>query len=85
MGKRRGESGKSTGKLRLGRYRHYRGNMYEVIGTAKHGHTLEDMVIYRSIGKSYDDQLLVRPLELFTEKVEIEGRNVPRFSYVGEE
>ena len=68
--------------LKLGKYKHYKGNEYEVIGVAKHTETLEEFVVYRAL---YGDRdLWVRPLEMFTEEVEFEGRLVPRFEYVGE-
>ena len=68
--------------LQLGRYRHYKGNEYEVIGVAKHSETLEELVVYRAL---YGDfALWVRPLKMFLEDVEIDGKKVPRFQYVGE-
>lgn len=65
--------------LKLGKYRHYKGKDYEVIGLAKHSETLEELAVY------YDDKrdLWVRPLKMFTEDVEIEGKKVPRFKYIG--
>ncbi len=68
--------------LRLGQYKHYKGNLYEVIGVAHHSETLEDMVVYRAL---YDDfDLWVRPLTMFLENVEINGITMPRFEYLGE-
>jgi len=70
-------------KLKLGKYRHYKGGEYEVIGVAKHSETLEDLVVYRTL---YGDQILwVRPLEMFREKIEIDGKKVPRYKYIGDE
>ena len=69
--------------LKLGKYRHYKGKDYEVIGVAKLEETLEDMVVYRPLYKTEYD-LLVRPLRVFTENVEINGKTVPRFEYIGE-
>lgn len=61
-----------------GRYRHYKGNEYEVIGIASHSETLEPMVVYR---KLYDDgSMWVRPAAMFAEDVVINGRNLPRFT-----
>lgn len=67
-------------ELKLGRYRHYKGNEYEVIGVAKHTETLEDLVIYR---KLYGERgLWVRPLAIFTEEVDMVDGKVPRFEYL---
>jgi hypothetical protein len=64
-----------------GRYRHYKGRDYIVIGTARHSETEEELVVYR---QDYGDHgLWVRPLAMFVETVEIEGRQVPRFQYIG--
>jgi hypothetical protein len=69
-------------QLRPGRYRHYKGNDYEVIGIARHSETEEEMVVYR---KLYGDHSLwVRPLAMFLEQVEVNGRLVPRFAPVDE-
>jgi hypothetical protein len=68
--------------IRPGRYRHYKGNYYEVIGVARHSETEEELVVYR---KLYDDySLWVRPLGMFMEDVLIDGCPVPRFKLVGE-
>jgi hypothetical protein len=64
--------------VRPGRYRHYKGNFYEVIETARHSETEELMVVYRCL---YGDHLLwVRPLEMFLENVRVDGHDVPRFA-----
>ncbi len=68
--------------LKLGKYKHYKGNEYEVIGVAKHSETLEELVAYQALYGNYD--LWVRPLKMFTEEVEINGKKIPRFKYVGE-
>jgi hypothetical protein len=65
-----------------GRYRHYKGNEYEVIGVARHSETEESLVVYR---KLYGDgSLWVRPLGMFMEDVLVSGRNTPRFERVGD-
>ena len=66
-----------------GRYRHYKGNFYEVIGVARHSESEEKLVVYRCL---YGDRSLwVRPIEMFMEKVVVDGSEVPRFSRCGEE
>lgn len=65
----------------LGRYRHYKGNEYEVLGIARHSETLEELVVYRAL---YGERgLWVRPKTMFMETVEVGGKAVPRFAYVG--
>jgi len=60
-----------------GTYKHYKGNLYEVIGIAKHSETLEELVVYRTL---YGDQKLwVRPLAMFLESVEVNGETILRF------
>jgi cyclomaltodextrinase / maltogenic alpha-amylase / neopullulanase len=68
--------------LKLGKYRHYKGNDYEVIGVAKHSETLEELVVYRALYGEFS--LWVRPLAMFIEDVEVDGKKMPRFEYVGE-
>jgi hypothetical protein len=61
-----------------GKYRHYKGNDYEVIGVATHSETREELVVYRPL---YGERALwVRPLVMFTETVVVEGKPVPRFA-----
>ena len=68
--------------MKLGIYEHFKGKRYEVIGVARHSETQEEMVVYR---KLYDDKSLwVRPLSMFSEEVERDGKYVPRFRFVGE-
>ncbi|HEX9079283.1 MAG TPA: DUF1653 domain-containing protein [Desulfuromonadaceae bacterium] len=66
-----------TETIRPGRYRHYKGNEYQVIGIARHSETEEEMVVYRTLYG--DHSLWVRPRAMFLELVEVEGRQVPRF------
>jgi hypothetical protein len=64
-----------------GRYRHYKGNEYEVVGVARHSETGERLVVYRPL---YGDSgLWVRPLAMFAETVTVDGESVPRFAYLG--
>ena len=68
---------------RLGRYRHYKGGEYELIGVTRHSETLEPLALYRPL---YDDSgLWVRPYAMFFEEIEHEGRRQPRFAFVGSE
>ncbi len=68
--------------IRPGRYRHYKGNFYEVLDVARHSETEEELVVYR---KLYGDlSLWVRPLVMFLENVVVGGCEVPRFAWVGE-
>ncbi len=69
--------------VRPGRYRHYKGNDYQVIGIARHSETEEELVVYRCLYG--DHSLWVRPLAMFMEEVEVAGRLVPRFVRCGEE
>ena len=63
-----------------GRYRHYKGNEYEVIGVARHSETEEPLVVYRALYGEHG--LWVRPLAMFTGTVEVNGLSLPRFEWV---
>ncbi len=66
-----------------GRYRHYKGNNYKVVGLARHSESEEEMVVYQ---KLYGDfSWWVRPLTMFMEEVEADGARRPRFAFVKEE
>ncbi|HYE16800.1 MAG TPA: DUF1653 domain-containing protein [Tepidisphaeraceae bacterium] len=67
--------------IRPGRYRHYKGNAYEVVGVARHSETLEELVVYRPLYGPGD--LWVRPRAMFEGEVDVDGRRVPRFEYAG--
>jgi cyclomaltodextrinase / maltogenic alpha-amylase / neopullulanase len=69
-------------KIKPGKYRHYKGKEYEVIGIAKHSENLEDFVVYRALYG--DGQLWIRPCEMFLESIIFEGRKISRFEYVNE-
>ncbi|MBU0612597.1 DUF1653 domain-containing protein [Patescibacteria group bacterium] len=72
-------------EIKLGKYRHYKGREYEVTGIAKHSETLEDLVVYRALYDSEEfgnNSLWVRPLPMFIEEVEVNGKLVPRFKFV---
>lgn len=64
-------------KIKPGKYKHFKGNMYQVLGVAKHSETLEEMVVYKAL---YGDKgLWVRPAKMFTEIVKTDKYNGPRF------
>jgi len=68
-------------EIKLGKYRHYKGGEYEVIGVAKHSETTEEFVVYKALQDEGD--LWIRPLKMFLEEVEFSGKKVPRFKYIG--
>jgi len=66
--------------LKTGKYRHFKGKDYEVLFVAKHSETEEELVVYR---KLYGDMgVWVRPLKMFVEHIEVNGKKVPRFQYI---
>jgi hypothetical protein len=68
--------------IKPGRYRHFKGNEYGVVGVAKDSETLQTVVVYRAL---YGEQgLWVRPLEMFAELIERDGKTIPRLQNVGE-
>ena len=68
---------------RPGRYRHYKGNEYRVLGLARHSETLEPLVVYQPL---YGERgLWVRPAAMFVETIEVAGQRVRRFSFVAVE
>ena len=72
-------------QIKLGKYRHYKGKFYEVVGTAHHSETLEELVVYRALYNSKEfgeNALWVRSRKMFEEKITIEGAVVPRFKFV---
>ena len=60
-----------------GIYRHYKGRLYQVLHTAQHSETEEILVVYRCLYGEYG--VWVRPLAMFTETVEVDGKEIPRF------
>jgi len=66
-----------------GRYRHFKGSLYVVLGVARHSETEEELVVYRPLDG--DGGLWVRPLAMFAQTVLHEGHAVPRFAYLGPE
>jgi len=69
--------------MKLGKYQHYKTkHYYRVIGVAKHSETLEELVVYEALDENSDGKLWVRPKKMFLEKVEIDGKKVPRFIFI---
>ena len=72
-------------EIKLGKYRHYKGKEYEVLGVGNHSETLEKLVIYRAL---YDSEefgskaIWARPYEIFMDTKNIDGREVKRFEYI---
>jgi hypothetical protein len=66
--------------IELGKYKHFKGKEYEVIGVAKHSETLEDFVVYKALYG--ENALWIRPIDMFLEEVEFNGKKVKRFEYI---
>ena len=69
-------------EIKIGRYRHFKGNEYEVLYLAKHSETLEAMVVYRALYGEHG--VWVRPARMWNEMVERDGATFLRFTYIGE-
>jgi len=72
-------------EIKPGKYQHYKGQFYQVIGTAHHSETKEKLVVYRALydSQEFGDQALwVRPKKMFLEKVNINGEEKPRFKFI---
>jgi hypothetical protein len=67
-------------EIKIGKYKHFKGNEYEVVAIAKHSETLEEMVVYRSLKNAND--VWVRPASMWRESVERDGKVVPRFQFI---
>jgi len=68
--------------IRPGKYRHFKGNEYEVIGIANHSETMETMVVYRALYG--DGGLWVRPASMWDETIERDGKTFKRFTFIDE-
>ena len=66
--------------IQTGKYRHYKGHTYHVLGIAKHSETEEELVVYQALYG--EGGLWVRPLDMFREQVEVEGNLIPRFELI---
>ncbi len=69
-------------KIETGLYKHYKGNIYEVIGVARHSETLEELVVYKATYQKEGENLWVRPLAMFTEIIIVDGVEVKRFEKI---
>lgn len=67
-------------EIKLGKYKHFKGNEYEVIGIAKHSETLEEFVVYKALYG--EGGLWIRPASMFLETIERDGKTMPRFEYI---
>ena len=70
-------------EIKLGKYRHFKGNEYEVVGIAKHSETLEEMVVYKALYG--DGGIWVRPASMWDETVTRDGKDFKRFEFIGRE
>lgn len=68
--------------IKPGRYRHFKGKEYEVLGVARHSETEEELVVYRALYGDFG--LWVRPVSIWNETVERDGKTFRRFTYIGE-
>ena len=69
-------------EIKPGRYRHFKGKEYEVLGMARHSETMEELVVYRAL---YGERgLWVRPAAMWNETIDREDYSGPRFLYIGE-
>ncbi len=72
--------------FKLGKYRHFKGGLYEAIGLGKHSETMEEVVVYRPLNPSSklgECSFWVRPKALFLDDAMLDGRIVKRFEYLG--
>lgn len=70
-------------EIKFGKYRHFKGNEYEVIGIAKNSETLEETVVYRALYG--DKELWVRPASMWNETIVRDGKSFKRFEFIGED
>lgn len=70
-------------QVKAGKYQHYKGKLYLVVGEVKHSETLEDLVLYISLYDNPTSQIWVRPKAMFLEKVAVKGKRIPRFKFLG--
>lgn len=70
--------------VKNGIYRHYKGKNYRLIDVVRHSETLEEMVLYETLYQNDLGSLWVRPLEMFLGSIQSEGKEIPRFEYIGD-
>ena len=68
-------------EIKIGKYRHFKGNEYEVLCIAKYSETLEPMVVYKALYG--EGGIWVRPASMWNETVERDGKTFKRFEYIG--
>jgi len=68
-------------EIQKGKYRHFKGMEYEVLGVAKHSETLEELVIYRALYG--EGGIWARPVSMWNEEIERDGKKMKRFTYIG--
>ena len=73
-------------EVKLGFYQHYKGKMYEVTGLARHSETLQELIVYKALYKTEfgEGSVWTRPKDMFFEHVTVDGREQPRFKFIGE-
>lgn len=67
--------------IKLGKYKHFKGGEYEVLRVAKHSETKEEFVVYKALYG--EGEMWIRPLKMFTEEIERDGKKFLRFEYIG--
>lgn len=70
--------------MKTGIYKHYKGNLYRVLFLAKHSETLEDFVTYEAMYENQEGKYWIRPLMMFLENVEVDGKQIPRFEFISD-
>lgn len=73
-------------EIKSGKYRHWKGDTVEVVGTALHSETLEEFVLYKHLTGAHagEKNFWARPVKMFLEEVEKDGKKMPRFEYIDE-
>ncbi len=69
--------------IKPGLYRHYKGKDYEIIGIARHSETLEEFAVYKALYQTEGQNLWIRPIQMFSDMVKVEGVEQPRFRFLG--
>jgi len=76
------------GEIKLGKYRHYKGNFYEVLGIGRHTETKEEFIVYKQLYDGLEfpiGSIWIRPREMFFEEVEVSGQKTLRFKFIGQD